>query len=400
MKTRQPEDLLHRLNPTEPRLAYHHSPLRSLVVTGIFLAIIAVAGFFVPQVLPLRILLALLALSMLFSLRRVCSVRIWIEWPNLVYEYRSMFRHVREIIPSWEVSGMVPHITSMWRGNISERLVLEVGERELVVTPYFSEGDPDIIRLGEEMRSLPDSRTQAEYEIELERRALFGEDEEDREPEMEDVWGLLEMSIQCPRCDGPVVVNGPFTELTCPGCSEEIDLNPSIWADLLEDVGTEIAEETEDGEGGRSTIWGTYNTTLFYGRMRPYCMKCKRDFDLEGDRREGGMIVCPDCGTGTSIRKAPDWFHKVFSGAFLIVGAADHSNDTDESAALDEPVSFTCTGCGATFKVDGRERTVKCEHCDAPVYIPDDLWLRFHPAPVKKRWFVGFRWEAIDSDEE
>ncbi len=40
--------------------------------------------------------------------RRECSLRIWIDWPYILFEYRSIFRHIREFIPPWEVSGMTP----------------------------------------------------------------------------------------------------------------------------------------------------------------------------------------------------------------------------------------------------------------------------------------------------
>ncbi|MBN2608482.1 MAG: hypothetical protein JXA64_05150 [Candidatus Fermentibacteraceae bacterium] len=402
MKTLKPENLLRPEQPGERRLVYHYSPRRSLLISGLFLAAILVAGLFiVPDKAPVRFVLGIFALALLLSIRKECSVRIWEDWPYVVYEYHSLLRHFREYIAPWEISGLSPDITSMWRGNISERLIMEVGDRELVITPFYSERDAGIIMLREELGRLPDSRQQAEYELELERRVLHPEEYPVEEPELVDVWGFLEMSVQCPRCDGPVMVNGPYTSLVCPQCSADIEMDPDIWADLLEDLAMEMAEDCEEGTGGKSTIWGTYNTELQYGRLRPYCPQCKRDFDLECDRRENGKIICPDCGAGVSLQKPPEWFGGVFRGAFLIAGAEESSGESNiEGNALNSPVVFTCSKCGAAVRLDGSERNISCEHCDEPVNIPDDLWLRFHPAPVKKRWFVGYKWEVTDSDEE
>lgn len=402
MKTRKPDDLIRPEKPGKVRLVYSYSPRRSFIISGVFLAVVMAAGLFLFSNIPaLRFMMGVFALGILVSLRRECSVRIWTDWPYVLYEHHSIFRHIREYIPPWEITGLTNEIVSMWRGNISERLILQVGDRKLVVSPYYSPNDEKEMLLREAIGSLPDSRRQAEYELELEHRALHPEEYVEEEPEPEEVWGFLEMSIECPRCDGPVIINGPFTQLVCPQCSADIDMSPSIWADLLEDVALETAEECREGTGSRSTIWGTYNTDLLYGRYRPYCPQCKRDFDLQNDTASDDRLVCPDCGTEVPIMEPPEWFCNVFPGAFLLAGAEEPSSERNlEGGALKGPVVFTCSKCGAAVSLDGSERTEKCEHCDSPIRIPDDLWLRMHPAAKKRRWFVGYRWQAGDSSED
>lgn len=395
MKNRGPEELLRPERPGERRLVYRYSPRRTLIITGIFMMLTVSAGLFflLNDIFNLSFIMGIFTLTMLISIRKQCSVRIWVQWPYLIYEYRSLFRHVRETIAPWDISGLTPNIVSMWRGNISERLVMEVGDRDLVVTPHYSESDPAIIRLRQEIYALPDSRKQAEYEIELERRTLHPEEYREEEPESTEVWGFLEMSVECPRCDGPVAVNGPYTELVCPQCSAEVDMKPSIWADLLEDVPQEIAEDYDEGYGSRSTIWGVYNTALFYGRMRPCCPECERDYDLEKDTREDGGMICPDCGHALNLAEPPEWWSDVFPDTFMIAGAEVPSDESNlEGDLLKGPVVFTCEKCGAGIRLDGSDRDLKCDHCDAPIHIPDDLWLRFHPPARKNRWFIGYRW--------
>ncbi|OPL17734.1 MAG: hypothetical protein AVO35_08705 [Candidatus Aegiribacteria sp. MLS_C] len=401
MKTRKPEDLIRPERLRQERLLYHHSPRRSLLISGVIIAVMVAAGLFLFRDVPmLRFIMGLFSLGLLINLRRECSVRIWVNWPYIVYEYHSIFRHFREYIEPWRISGLNPDIVSMWRGNISERLVMEVGDRELVVSPFYSGYDPGENLIVETLRSLPGSRQQAEEKLAEEHRIDHPEEHPEEEPEVVEVWGFLEMGIQCPRCEGPVAVNGPYTALVCPHCSAGIDMQPSIWADLLEDVPQEIAEDCEEGYGGKSTIWGTYNTELFYGRMKPYCEECKRDYDLENDPVKDGRITCPDCGSTRSLQVPPEWWKSIFSDASMIIGAGESSDESNlEGDPLKGPVVFTCTKCGAAVKLDGSSRDLKCEHCDGEIHIPDDLWLRFHPAVKKKRWFVGYRW-VPDTEED
>lgn len=401
MKTRKPENLLQPERPRERRLIYSHSPRRGLIISGAVLAVLAFAGLLLFRNIPiLRFMMGLFALGLLISLRRECSVKIWVDWPYIVYEYHSVFRHFREMIEPWDISGLSPDIVSMWRGNISERLIMKVGERELVVSPYYSGYEPGENLIIETLRGLPASRQQAELEIELEHRDLHPEDYPEDEPDSMEVWGFIEMSIQCPKCEGQVMVNGPYTRLVCPACGSDLDMEPSVWQDFLEDIPKAVAEELEEGTGNRSTIMGTYNAELLYGVYPPYCPECKRYYDLEKDRRVEGRIVCPDCGTSSSVQEPPEWFTDIFGDPFLIIGAEEPSDKSNlEGDALKGPVVFTCSGCGAAVRLDGSDRNVKCDHCDQPIHIPDDLWLRFHPAAKKKRWFVGFRW-IPDTDND
>ncbi|MEN8207823.1 MAG: hypothetical protein ABFR50_01080 [Candidatus Fermentibacteria bacterium] len=401
MTNKNRDDLLHRINPPEPRLLYRYNPVRSVIVTCIFLALCAAAALFLlPRAPQVNYVLAIFAFVLLFKLLKDCSVKVWLDWPNLIYRYRSLFRRIDMVIPSWEISGISPEITSMWRGSISECLVLEAGEKKFVITPYYSQQNKETAMLMDEIHRLPQTRKQAEYEIELERRVRDGDDGKLEETARETVWCMLEMSIDCPRCDRPVVVNGPFTSFICPECSETIEMTPEIWADLLEDVRDEIADDTEEGKGSRSVIWGTYNTNLYYGRLKPCCPECKRDFDMENEYEGGDALTCIGCSTKVSVEPAPSWFDSVFEGALLIVGA--QYKQTVKSTADNEisPISFTCSQCGGAILSCGEERTVKCEHCGASIYLPDELWFRFHPAPKKQRWFVGFEAEVYEWDDD
>ena len=197
---------------------------------------------------------------------------------------------------------------------------------------------------------------------------------------------MIEMSISCPRCDSPVMVNGPFTRFTCPGCGESIEFTPAIWADLFEDTRDELVD-MDEGEGSNSTIWGTFNTSITYGRLIPYCKECKKDYDLTDDYSEEEMITCPDCGATRPTQEPPHWFNEVFEGARLLIGASPAST---KETPLERDLYMTCPSCGASILVSGTTRNEKCMHCDSSVLLPDELWQHLHPSPVKIRWFVGF----------
>ncbi len=196
---------------------------------------------------------------------------------------------------------------------------------------------------------------------------------------------MLEMSIKCSRCETPVPVNGPWTDLQCSGCGEAITLSPDNWADLLEDVRDEIAFELEPGRGTESTIMGVFDTHVLYSRMVPYCRKCKEDLH---DPEPGAEKLMCSCGAFMPLTKPPDWFRRVFGGVRYIAGA---TRSAEASSEEPEPVYISCTSCGASFCVKGESRNPSCSHCGTAVFLTDELWLHFHPSPVKKRWFVGFK---------
>jgi len=205
------------------------------------------------------------------------------------------------------------------------------------------------------------------------------------------LWGMIEMSINCPECDAPVHIDGPYRKVFCRTCRSDIDFPEEVWKDLLEDVGSEIAE-FNTGEGSNSNIFGHFNMKMTYGRLDPYCSKCKRDFGIEKDFNGTDKLVCPDCGTEVPLYEAPDWFKKVISGAGMIAGAwPEEKEPGGDIQAVSDPVAFSCPKCGGSLLIDGAERLVKCEYCETRVYLPDDLWLTLHPAKKKNRWFIGLK---------
>ncbi len=213
------------------------------------------------------------------------------------------------------------------------------------------------------------------------------------------IWSMIEMSIDCPHCDAPVHVDGPYLQLTCGRCHSDIDFPREVWKDLLGDVSEEVPGY-EKGEGSNSNIFGHFNMRMTYGRLDPYCRKCKRDFHMDKEYTGGGSIKCPDCGTVTPVLEAPDWFRKAVPGTTLIVGAwPEGESSPQEEGKKPKPVSYSCPQCGGSLMIDGEKRLVECQYCSTNIYLPDDLWLTLHPARTKTRWFFDLDENRTGSEE-
>jgi len=204
-------------------------------------------------------------------------------------------------------------------------------------------------------------------------------------------WCMIELSVKCPRCDASVHTDSPRQSLVCGKCMSEFDFPVEVWRDTLSGALSGM-KHLKTGEGNQSTIFGHFNMILLSGKLVPYCPDCKRDFDPEGDR-DGDRLKCRGCGTVMAIREAPSWFREAVSRAKLIAGGPP-ARDRGEADTLENPsggaVALSCPKCGASLLVDGKDRLVPCGYCNTRVYLPDDLWLRLHPASMKTRWFIGF----------
>jgi hypothetical protein len=161
-------DISHPVNRPDPRLIYHYKPTKPLIVKSSFMAFCILISIFILRSAPhLVFVISIVVAVTIYSLLRDCSIKIWLDWPDLIYSYRSIFRRIHKVIPSWEIDEISPEITSTWRGHRSERLVMKTGSEILVLIPYYSESDPALRKLMQEVSELPSTRNQAEHEIGL-----------------------------------------------------------------------------------------------------------------------------------------------------------------------------------------------------------------------------------------
>jgi hypothetical protein len=136
---------------------------------------------------------------------------------------------------------------------------------------------------------------------------------------------------------------------------------------------------------------------LQYGRLAAQCEPCKEPFPLEqiggalppvGSPAEG-QVACGKCGKRARVRRPPPWFVEATNpSAVALVGetlAAFTAGEPKKSAG---PQKLHCYGCGGPLQVDGSTRNIHCQYCSQAIVIPDDVWLRLHPAETSERWWV------------
>lgn len=216
-------------------------------------------------------------------------------------------------------------------------------------------------------------------------------------------YGAFEISIKCPKCDGAITVDGPLERVHCNNCQNDVDIEHDFWDGILDDCHREIVSgELADGEGRNSTIFGSYSVTLLYGNQPPRCHKCKTHFKVKEDLTAPYDHKCEKCGTIINVAPAPAWLKEFYPPVRLVANALlvePKEGEGEGAAASSKPIAFTCPQCGGALLVDGKNRMLPCKFCGVDVYLPDDLWLRLHPAKVKRRWYVGFEGKPPKEDE-
>lgn len=206
----------------------------------------------------------------------------------------------------------------------------------------------------------------------------------------------IEAGITCPSCESYVPLNALVPSLRCSGCGKDLELSLDVWKTVLEDS-LKQAPFLEEGEGSSSTIFGSYNYKVLYGRLAPRYDDTKDDIDIDMllEKLDEGRVLHPGSGAPTGVRRMPEQYHEAFMGVLALIGE-DPSQlpGTPEGlpleTALSGPIAFQCPSCAGSLIVDGASRSADCRFCQTQVHLPDDLWFRLHPVKKEKRWFLLF----------
>lgn len=198
----------------------------------------------------------------------------------------------------------------------------------------------------------------------------------------------IEISTACTRCRAPLPLNGASESVLCDKCQTPNETTADLWSSVLgEAVDTALALAKDEGK--TSTILTAGRTiSLMVGHQDARCTSCKAPFDPDAFERgaASGKLFCTSCGKQAAVRRAPDWMRSIHPAASFLVGetmAATVARGVDP-----KDLRFHCYHCGAPLPLDGSARSVSCAHCRASVMVPDDIWLRLHPARVVDRWYL------------
>lgn len=204
-------------------------------------------------------------------------------------------------------------------------------------------------------------------------------------------FAFLEISLKCPHCDHPTPMNGLLTRILCPECQRDMEAGTGFWKDVFNEAVRGL-RFLPDGKEDYSplTRFGGIQANLRYGWKRPFCEVCKTAYPRPGSLSEAGELVCPKCGQRTRYEPAPGWIRGINSRVRAVVGGVIQEKQVAGEGVVAGPVVFLCPRCNGSLAIDGKDRLVTCSFCKSQIYLPDDLWLRLHPAKVKERWYVGF----------
>ncbi len=209
----------------------------------------------------------------------------------------------------------------------------------------------------------------------------------------------IEASTICTKCGEQAAINAMVPRLLCIRCGAVIELSPDDWNAIIGDALKE-APRMAEGEGRNSTIFSDpYTFKVLYGRQAPQFRDTKKPIDMDGAIASvgRGFIEERDTGARRSVRAVPPEYGARFPGVTHLL-CEDFDQLPGASGGFSEfhfpksdgPQPFACPQCGGSLRLDGTERTVKCTHCGTIAHIPDDLWLKLHPAKLVSRWYLWF----------
>ena len=194
---------------------------------------------------------------------------------------------------------------------------------------------------------------------------------------------------RCPQCGSGLPINGVMRDFHCGACQQTVQFEDSYWQCILEDLDNDY-----DQGGGSYTI--NLQSRVTWKAMKPKCGKCGVDLPVEripvGAQRD---IRCLSCGQSTFTYPAPDWMKPILPSLSQIYGGERPAGTVLAEAVTAgegaKPVILSCPQCrGALTITADSQRTIACQSCSADVFLPDDLWLRFHPVQTVGRWYLRF----------
>ena len=205
----------------------------------------------------------------------------------------------------------------------------------------------------------------------------------------------LEIKIECKSCGNSIAMNALNTEFECKSCFQFVKISHGAMAGCFKEIIKRVTEEKDNRLNITGNIIPFYLEgmlcTRLYGRKFPVYDGVQLDDVAIRSNIADGFVILGE--KKVSLRRVPGNFSNELLNVSYLVGedmeqASHLPGDTRVKAEGVEPVLFSCLSCGGTLSVDGSSRILECEYCKNKSYIPDGLWLKFHPVSMVKRWFM------------
>ncbi len=204
---------------------------------------------------------------------------------------------------------------------------------------------------------------------------------------------FFELLTACMNCGNPLLINAFTGKIKCEHCHNDNYISAKLWRGMVVDSIKEARKYNEGQKHSLKMFSGGYQITVTFGKRKSRCAKCQTMIpDEVYDSFEGGDYVCTNCSNVISIRKPDNYVQEIVPDAKYIVAEDTGQLKTNlagiEKPEASKPVIFTCPACAANLEIDGTKRMIKCQYCEASVYLPDDLWFELHPARTVDRWYI------------
>jgi hypothetical protein len=158
--------------------------------------------------------------------------------------------------------------------------------------------------------------------------------------------------VRCRFCGDSVPLPGPVPTFECGACRKTDSIDGAEWGEALATV---------------ARGWRRHGSRIEFERTR---------------------VAVP----ASQVSAVPRWLLDELPCARAIHVTA--SSDADQAARLrgtGQLVMMVCPRCGAGLEItQASERITRCRHCEVDVFLPAELWERFHPKQAATTWMLVY----------
>lgn len=205
----------------------------------------------------------------------------------------------------------------------------------------------------------------------------------------------VEIKLECKACANMQPINAMNTAYVCPSCFTETKITVGGMLECLNEIYKRVTKENDDrfnmtGNAIPFFLEGMLCVRLYGGR-RPEFYGVQLDLGTISKAAANGHVIVKE--HPILVRTPPAWFSKKNSAIRYLVGedpdqVSHLPGDTRRKEETAQPVLFSCLSCGAGLPFKGDSRFINCTYCQNTNYIPDALWLKFHPVAKVRRWYM------------
>jgi hypothetical protein len=180
---------------------------------------------------------------------------------------------------------------------------------------------------------------------------------------------------KCKFCGDSVPLSGLVPSYECGGCKKTDAITVREWAD-------ELTSKSRVNAGIKlGSRWSIDARRL----PAPRCA-CGAWYPLPSMPIGQSVTARCACGRGLCGEPIPEWLRAELPNARGIYHETDDAPDAGGGSKL---VMMVCPRCGGGLELtDKSERVSRCPHCSVDVFLPAELWERFHPKKPAARWVL------------